>query len=260
MTVAPVSIVVNADDLGVNTRVNDAISAALSENVITSATLMANGAAIADAVRIAKAFPQATFGVHLVLSELPPLTADPALRPLLDEHGAFVRHPFAAARWSPSLIAAVAREWIAQVRRVQQLGVRVSHLDSHHHVHTSPRTFLALKRVQMATAIRRVRGTWTIYEKARMPTPGLRRQKGLWMTALRHVYRTRTADAFGDFVMFVRASGERAFRPTPRLGTIELMVHPGVDSRECREETALLRTRWLSELPFAAHLASYDTI
>jgi len=54
-------------------------------------------------------------------------------------------------------------EFCAQVARVQSLGVKVSHLDSHNYVTTIPKLLPVLKRVQKRFQIRKVRITRNIY-------------------------------------------------------------------------------------------------
>ncbi len=256
-----VRVIVNADDLGADSQTNEAIFTALSDGVISSATIMAAGAAADDACRRVRGreFPAASFGVHLNVTDHEPLTRNPNLRGVLDDAGRFSRDGIYTARWSRGLENAVADEWIAQVRRIRDGGVSVSHLDSHHHTHTIPALFFALKRVQRATGIRRVRGTWSIYDRAHMPSPVLRAKKAVWLSALRNVHRTTTTSDFADFLMFLRAVDEGSFAPRRWPSVIELMVHPG-PADEGGAEAARLRTDWLAELPMRASLIDYRSL
>lgn len=254
-----VRIVVNADDLGRSESINDAIFFGITEGVITSSTLMATGAALDDAVRRLREFPTASFGVHLNVTEHRPLTPDPRLAPLLDRSGDFDRMAVYDVRWTRSLMDAVAHEWLAQVRRIQHLGVSVSHLDSHHHSHTVPGLFIPLKRVQRACGIRRVRGTLSIYDRRTTPSLALQAKKRVWMLAARHLFDTRMTSEFADFLTFLRALEEGSYRPHRRPTTIELMVHPDGSSANADESVAL-RRGWLDRLPWQAQLISYTEI
>jgi predicted glycoside hydrolase/deacetylase ChbG (UPF0249 family) len=255
-----VRVIVNADDLGADSETNEAIFTALSDGVISSATIMATGAAAEDACRRVRGgeFPAASFGVHLNVTDHEPLTRNPDLRDLLDEAGHFRRDGIYETRWSRSLENAIADEWIAQVRRIRDGGVSVSHLDSHHHTHTLPALFFALKRVQRATGVRRVRGTWSIYDRAHMPPPVLRAKKAAWSWALRNVHRTTTTSGFADFLMFLRAVDEGSFAPRRWPQVIELMVHPGPSAES--DEAPRLRTNWLAELPVRASMIDYRSL
>ena len=69
-------LVVNGDDFGFTPDVNEGIVEAHRHGILTSTTLMANGAAFDDAVRLASQNPTLDIGCHLVLiggrSALPP--------------------------------------------------------------------------------------------------------------------------------------------------------------------------------------------
>jgi predicted glycoside hydrolase/deacetylase ChbG (UPF0249 family) len=255
-----VRIIVNADDFGRSEAINSAILDGIADGVITSTTLMASGPAFDSAVREARRFPGASFGVHLNLTQHRPLTRQVALDPLLDANGEFRREGVYEARWTPRLIDAVTAEWVAQVDRARAAGMTVSHLDSHHHVHTLPHLFIALKRVQRATGLRRVRGTVTIYDRQHEPPHALRMKKRLWLFALRRILPTRTPLEFADFLMFRRAVVEGSYAPRTWPANMELMVHPTGDVAESGEESAALRSGWMATLPVAAKLVPYHDL
>ena len=256
----PVHIIVNADDFGRSEEINTAILDGIADGVITSTTLMATGPAFDSAVREARRFPGASFGVHLNLTQHRPLTRHEAFAPLLDASGEFRREGVYEVGWTPRLVDAVTSEWVAQVGRARAAGMTVSHLDSHHHVHTLPHLFLALKRVQRATGIRRVRGTVTIYDRQHEPSRALRMKKRIWLLALRRVLPTRTPLEFADFLMFRRAVAEGSYAPRVWPVTVELMVHPTGNIEESGEESAALRSRWMDALPVAAKLVPYHVL
>ena len=60
-------LVVNADDFGFTPDVNEGIVEAHRHGILTATTLMANGAAFEDAVRLARERPTLDIGCHLVL-------------------------------------------------------------------------------------------------------------------------------------------------------------------------------------------------
>ena len=65
-------LVVNADDFGFTRDVNQGIIEAHRNGILTATTIMSNGAAFDDAVRLAKENPALDIGVHLVLVGQPP--------------------------------------------------------------------------------------------------------------------------------------------------------------------------------------------
>ena len=116
---------VNADDFGFTPDVNQGIVEAHRRGILTATTLMANGAAFEDALRLAAETPSLDVGCHLVLIGGRSL---PTGQPL----------PLTV----PQLLAAMARREIRvydelreQVRRIVDAGIRPTHLDSHRHLH-----------------------------------------------------------------------------------------------------------------------------
>src|SRR5258708_6022248 len=86
---SPIRLIINADDLGITSVVNDAIFDHIDRGFVSSATLLANGPAVADAAKRIQLFRKASFGVHLNATEFAPLTKDRALSPILDGDGRF---------------------------------------------------------------------------------------------------------------------------------------------------------------------------
>ena len=60
-------LIVSADDFGMSTGINAGILRAHREGILTSASLMVNGSACAEAVELARAHPTLSVGLHLVL-------------------------------------------------------------------------------------------------------------------------------------------------------------------------------------------------
>lgn len=131
-------LIINADDLGINDKVNSAIEKAINEGCISSTTIMANAPAFDDAVRIAKQYPHISFGVHLNVDEFVPLTTQEVFMKyhFLDENGSFrkeVLHQYTTIE--DELIEAIYAEWKAQLERALSAGIVPSHVDSHEHTH-----------------------------------------------------------------------------------------------------------------------------
>lgn len=242
----PPRIIVHADDLGMNVGVNAAIERALDEGMVTSVSIMANGAAFADGIRVLRGRVGVSVGVHLNATQFAPLTRGANMRVFCDEAGFFRLPP---KRWLTSAERrALADEWCAQVCMVREQGVKVSHFDSHHHVHTLPMLFPVLKCVQARCGVQIVRNT------ANMPVPrtsGLRvlpkrLAKTIWCGALKLARpHTVCTDLFGSVTDFVAASsacgpGWAASR------TVEVMCHPGHPGDEYQQEMRVLKSGMLS--------------
>ncbi len=123
-------VLFNADDFGLTKGITDGIVDAHIQGVVNSATLMMNGHALDYAVNQAKQQPDLKVGIHLVLSWGKPLLRD--VEDLVNEEGNF---KYTSILSEPPNTAEVKREWRAQIEAFLKTGLRLHHLDSHHHVH-----------------------------------------------------------------------------------------------------------------------------
>src|SRR5512142_2512341 len=132
-------LIINADDLGLTPGVNRAVAEAYGRGVVTSTTLMANAAAFADAVATVRD-TRLSVGCHVVLVDGAPVLGREQVSTLIagDASGQF-RHGFAefalAALRGRLDAEQLEAEAAAQMQRVQVAGGRVSHCDTHKHVH-----------------------------------------------------------------------------------------------------------------------------
>lgn len=247
----PLQVVVNADDLGMSQEVNAAIFALMSELRLRSATVMANGPAFAAAAQQAKAFPNCSFGVHLNLTQYEPLTRGAGARAITNGSGVMSRE-IQHASVSRRLLQAMYDEWCAQIERVASSGIPISHLDSHHHVHTTmPVAFPVLKAVQRRYGIRAVRLSKNLYAADQACSRVLLLKKRLFNTAVRALYRTRVTDGFTELMTFARIPPAA----TASWRTVEAMVHPGASY--AGPEMELLRSNWLDSAQRRLTLISY---
>ncbi len=130
-------LIVNADDLGETAEITRGILDCIDAGVVTSTTILANMPATPLALREAAARGRrASFGVHLNLCEGRALTRARSLAP----RGIFrpKRAQAARALLGRLDLREVAAELRAQIARVREAGVQISHLDSHKHLHQLP--------------------------------------------------------------------------------------------------------------------------
>jgi len=251
--VATIAVIVNADDLGLSGEVNEATFDLMSKGRISSATVMANAPATRAAAQAVAMFPRCSFGVHLNLTQFEPLTAGPGARLLVDDRGQMSRAN-ETARLSSERQRAFYLELCAQIERVAALGVRISHLDSHHHLHTRVRFFPLLKQLQRRYRIRRVRLSKNFYATDRPCRADLIWKKRAYNWAVKSVYQTRTTDVFTEFLTFHQAEAARK----RSIGRIELMVHPG--AAYAAHETAILESDWTARTGMTVQLIPYTQL
>jgi predicted glycoside hydrolase/deacetylase ChbG (UPF0249 family) len=201
-------LIVNADDLGFTSDVNEGILEAHRNGIVTAATIMANGAALEHAVRLAMENPTLDLGAHLVLiggysvarpgRSLPPTPA------------ALVR-ALARRRFDPYA------ECAAQIERLLSAGLRLSHLDTHKHAHLLPPVAAAVGRVAQEFGIGWVRRPLDV------PLAG-------WLARRRlRQWGCRMTNQLLGFAETGRLDLSRLLALLRRLpeGTSELLCHPG---------------------------------
>jgi predicted glycoside hydrolase/deacetylase ChbG (UPF0249 family) len=134
--------VVNADDLGLTKGINAGIRRAHLEGVVGSTSLLSVAREFDDAVAMLHATPTLDAGVHLALvGEDPPVLTAAEVPSLVDRRGTFpLTYRTFLARACAGRVdpGDVRRELGAQLQRALAAGIRVTHLDSHQHVHLWP--------------------------------------------------------------------------------------------------------------------------
>jgi predicted glycoside hydrolase/deacetylase ChbG (UPF0249 family) len=231
-------LIPNADDFGFTPSVNEGIVHAHRHGILTAATLMANGEAFEDAVRLARETPSLDVGCHLVLVGGRPLATP------------YERLPRTAAE----LVAAVVRRRIEpyrelrlQIERILAAGVEPTHLDTHKHTHLLPPVLEAVARLSQEFGIAWVRRPFDFPLTAVGVPWGTRaanRGLGLLRPRFHRVlekYGCRTADHFAGFQItgrFRMAELVKLIHSLPE-GVTEFMCHPGW----CREDLRKASTR-----------------
>src|SRR5881392_1275022 len=138
MTDAP-RLVVNADDFGLSAGVNRGILEAYAAGVVSSVSVLVNAPGWTDAVpRLRDLGPGIGVGLHLNLTMGRPVSWGGSLADARTGRfhtlRALVARAF-AGRLDPGDVAI---ECAAQLARLRNAGLVVTHLDSHRHVHVLP--------------------------------------------------------------------------------------------------------------------------
>jgi predicted glycoside hydrolase/deacetylase ChbG (UPF0249 family) len=240
----PRRLVVNADDFGFTRDVNAGIVEAYERGILTATTLMANGAAFADAVRLAGENPGLDVGVHLTLVGMPGLPASlvgcttAVYGGQLDVYGIFA----------------------AQIRKVLAAGIRPTHLDTHKHTHLLPPVLRAVCTVAEEFGIGWVRSPGDFpfsYGRKDLLSRVMRwRQRAMRRTIAEA--GLRTTDAFAGFAwtgMFTEKDLGRLLPALPE-GVTEFMCHPGRLGGELGGANTRLKASRVQELRALTHPAT----
>jgi len=243
-------LIINADDFGLTSGVNRAIAEANRSGVLTSATMMANARASDEAASLAKNRPALKTGCHIVLIDGDPVSAN---LPSLTNGSSRFRTSlkgFAVAAVRRRLSAEeIQQEAEAQIRKIQALGISLTHIDSHKHTHMFPHVLRPVLRAARACGIRAVRNP---FEPLRTwPGGMLLGAPSLWLRCAGVMTFQMFAAEFRralkeermlstDGTVGIAATGKLdqkmllAILSGLREGTWELVCHPGYSDADLR--------------------------
>jgi chitin disaccharide deacetylase len=259
-------LIINADDFGLTEGINQVICELYEANALTSTTLMANAEQTAKAASAAALFPTLGLGCHVVLVDGVPILPASQIPTLIDPKphggsagrarfrrtlGAFVTD-LVRGRIRESDIEA---ESTAQLRRLLDIGVPLTHVDTHKHTHMFPTVLRPLLRAAVRCNVSAIRNPfepeWSLAQTQgaellrKIQVRLLRSQRGYFLKATRHMNLATTDGALG-----VLATGTLDIITLRRIlhsipdGDWELVCHPGYhDAALDGAQTRLLHSR-----------------
>jgi chitin disaccharide deacetylase len=266
-------LIINADDFGFTAGVNRAIIEAHTNGVVTSSTLMANGRAFADAVKLAKSAPRLSIGCHVVLIDgeavvaagrIPSLAAKSSTTSSRAQELRDGLKSFAARAIAGRLTAnEIAAEAMAQIQKIQAAGIAVSHVDTHKHTHIFPAILRPLLRAAAACGVHAVRNPFG----PRLPLKSgqLLARPNLWTrfaeVKILHRFASKFREAVDregftapDGTLGIEVTGtldETLFHAIARNipeGTWEFVCHPGYNDADLQAAKTRLRQSRETEL------------
>lgn len=137
-------LIVTADDVGLHRGMTEGAIRAHRDGIVAACSIVANGPEFDDAVARLRDVPALECGVHLTLVE---------------ERSLITGRPM-PKNWKRFIFAkhdTVAGELRAQIEKVLQTGLRVTHLNSHQHLHLLPRLFQLVQHLAQEYRIGYVR-------------------------------------------------------------------------------------------------------
>ena len=237
-------LIVNADDFGLHSAVNHGIIEGYEKGCIRSTSFVAAGVAAEEAAVLAKMHPGLGVGIHLTLVAerpvLPPSEVSSLLGEngfLLPDHTAFIRRYMSGGIRMEELYA----ECEAQILLAKELGVHLTHIDSHQHLHVLPgviQTVLSLAKKHGFTKMRLPAEPFLF--TGEYPTSAGRYVAKCGLTSCARIAKCaiRRAGIMTPDSFFGMLAGGHLY--TPHFlsilralpdGVSEIMVHPGKDNR-----------------------------
>jgi chitin disaccharide deacetylase len=153
-------VIVNGDDFGKSPEVNEAIIRSFRAGTLTSCSLMVTGDGFDHAVRLARENSGLAVGIHLVTVQGKAVLPHAEIPNLVDREGRFPHSPAAAGlkyHFSKTAREQLTRELTAQFQRFHATGLKLSHVDSHLHMHVHPAIFSAAVELAERYGVRRMR-------------------------------------------------------------------------------------------------------
>jgi chitin disaccharide deacetylase len=136
-------LIINADDFGMSEEINEGIKRGIEAGIITSVSMMVNMPYFDDAVKYLKKHPEVSVGLHFDITEGMPVTIRKNVSTLIREDGTFFY-------WTAFILMMILNkisnieienELMAQYKILKRTRLKISHIDSHHHIHLLPGIF-----------------------------------------------------------------------------------------------------------------------
>lgn len=140
-------LIITSDDFGLSSGVNRAVEKGWRDGLLTCASIMPGAAAFDEAVAIARRNPGLQVGLHLTLVQGQSVLPKKSIPELINQAGCFTDNPVAAGMryfFDRGLFCQLKREIEAQIVRVLDAGIPLTHIDGHLNIHLHPTIFSIL--------------------------------------------------------------------------------------------------------------------
>jgi chitin disaccharide deacetylase len=151
-------IIINADGFGFTKGINKGIIESIEKGVVSSISCNVNFPFIKDIDYILKNHPEISIGLHFNISVGKPVSERNKVSSLVGASGEFINE-----KLDKNLIlckidlSELLYELESQILILKDLGVRITHLDSHQHKHLLPGYFKAVLKLGEKYNIKRIR-------------------------------------------------------------------------------------------------------
>ena len=216
----------NADDFGLSSSVNKAIIELFDRKILASTTIMANMPGFQEAIELAHLNKiTEKVGAHLVLTEGKPLTSKIKNIQFLFHGKEPFKKPFKNSLFilKKNTKESIYKELEAQIKKIKSHGIKISHLDTHHHIHEIygiTQILLQLKKEYNIPSIR-------ILNNLNQNT---RKYKLIYRNIINSYLKRDNAnhsDLFGSQSDFLSFLSNKSIIKSKK---IEIMVHPDYDT------------------------------
>ncbi len=238
-------IIVNADDFGLHSSINEGIIMGHQEGIITSTSLLAVGEAFDEAVVLGKKESRLGVGIHLALvGGLPPLGKKAEVSSLVDERGFFPElHTEVIKRVLQGQVnfTQVFDELDRQFLRCMESGLPITHVDGHQHLHMLPEILYIVVALMKKYGINKLRipGEMAFFFNGNFDLARIAGRNGLTYLSKRAKARIRPFYFYYPRYFWGMINGGKLTKQAlmgilrevnNKAGTHEIMAHPGKDN------------------------------
>lgn len=214
-------LIINADDYGRSPEINNAIRECFKNGLITDSSVMTTCPDGLNDLLIPGNMDclQKSAGCHLCLTLGAPLLSEMHRFKFVNALGEYVELEKKLYNFTKEEKHIIYNEFMAQIEKLRQMGINITHIDSHQHIHLRMDLFPIVVKVCKDSHIPYLR------IPSRPKDMGLKSRIATWIkTKYIKINGIKTVDFFG-------APGQILSTVTERAKTIELMCHPTYNSR-----------------------------
>lgn len=268
-------IIINADDFGISEGVNRAIIEGNKNGIINSTSVMVNllnkDKPVEDFINTSNI----RFGLHLNLTNGYSISNSSEINLLVNKDRKFKNgfvKLFMLSLISPNILKKqVEIETKAQIQKAKDLNLKLTHIDSHRHIHMIPGLFKIIEKLAKENNIERIR---IINENIFYTTKckggfsylfdgGLIKYIILRTFALINNYKTPTY--FFSILYTGKIFGNRIknLKVPPKYDSVELGIHPnigGIDKPKEISDRDVLSENRIREFKMAMDLNNFEAI
>lgn len=259
-------VIFHADDFGLTPGVNHGIITAFKKGLLTSTSLISAGEASEEAMDLALQNPALDTGIHLVLTDEPPLLPAEVLSTFDIRHGLLAsRNRLLGSILTRRIdFREVTAEWRAQVEKPLERGIKISHLDSHQFIHLFPGLWNVCLEIAEQYDIPFIRSNMIEPSLLKRLTPKIELTRLFQWLGLRGWTRLATAGRFLSLskgfpsVGFLNAGGRMDCDDVlnildnlllnKRFPCVEIFLHPGHGDDHTQRKYAHWHYAWKNDL------------
>lgn len=227
-------VIINGDDFGLSSAVNEAVILAYRHGILRSASLMIGEVAAEEAVDSARRHPGLAVGLHIALSDSRPVLPPEQIPDLVQADGRFHANEAAISRrllTSRAVRLQLRAEIAAQFTKFRETGLVCDHVNTHRNVHLHPVIAFAVFQAAARESIPVLRIPWqprsgnmVWHQRSSPALNAMRYVRAMALRRLAYLYGLHTPDRSID------ATGRSAclisFLSALPPGITELYLHP----------------------------------